>query len=440
MTSGEIAELLQVLIRNACVNDGTPDSGHEARSVATLRDYLGQAGREYEPHPGRTSVLYDLPATDPNEPKLLLMGHLDVVPATADGWRHDPFGGEQIDGFLWGRGAIDMLNLTAAMAAVFKRFLTGTSRPPPGGLGFLAVADEEAGGRWGAHYVTAHHWEDVACDYLLTEIAYPPIRTPTGPAYPVNVGEKGPFWRRVRTSGTPGHASQPYGAENALVPLVRALTNLGEARSPVVISPEWAEFVAGLGLSPEDAADLTDPDRVDLAIESLSGDRPGFARYVHACTHLTVTPTVLNAGTKTNTIPDAAVAEVDVRALPGQDARTVDEHFEKATGPDYERLELEPIADFPATASVASGPLWEAASSAIESVTGSRRVLPTLTPATTDARFFRSRGTLAYGLGLFDQQVDFDDFLGMFHGNNERVSIDSLGLTAEVLARTIAAL
>lgn len=440
MTSGEIAELLQVLIRNACVNDGTPDSGHEARSVATLRDYLGQAGREYEPHPGRTSVLYDLPATDRNEPKLLLMGHLDVVPATADGWRHDPFGGEQIDGFLWGRGAIDMLNLTAGMAAVFKRFLTGTSRPPPGGLGFLAVADEEAGGRWGAHYVTEHHWEDVACDYLLTEIAYPPIRTPTGPAYPVNVGEKGPFWRRVRTSGTPGHASQPYGAENALVPLVRALTNLGEARSPVVISPEWAEFVAGLGLSPEDAADLTDPDRVDLAIESLSGDRPGFARYVHACTHLTVTPTVLNAGTKTNTIPDAAVAEVDVRALPGQDARTVDEHFAKATGPDYERLELEPIADFLATASVASGPLWEAASSAIESVTGSRRVLPTLTPATTDARFFRSRGTLAYGLGLFDQQVDFDDFLGMFHGNNERVSIDSLGLTAEVLARTIAAL
>ncbi len=440
MTSGEIAELLQVLIRNACVNDGTPDSGHEARSVATLRDYLGQAGREYEPHPGRTSVLYDLPATDPNEPKLLLMGHLDVVPATADGWRHDPFGGEQIDGFLWGRGAIDMLNLTAGMAAVFKRFLTGTSRPPPGGLGFLAVADEEAGGRWGAHYVTAHHWEDVACDYLLTEIAYPPIRTPTGPAYPVNVGEKGPFWRRVRTSGTPGHASQPYGAENALVPLVRALTNLGEARSPVVISPEWAEFVAGLELSPEDAADLTDPDRVDLAIESLSGDRPGFARYVHACTHLTVTPTVLNAGTKTNTIPDAAVAEVDVRALPGQDERTVDEHFAKATGPDYERLELEPIADFPATASVASGPLWEAASSAIESVTGSRRVLPTLTPATTDARFFRSRGTLAYGLGLFDQHIDFDDFLGMFHGNNERVSIESLGLTAEVLARTIAAL
>jgi len=440
MTSGEIAELLQVLIRNACVNDGTPDSGHEARSVATLRDYLGQAGREYEPHPGRTSVLYDLPATDPNEPKLLLMGHLDVVPATAEGWRHDPFGGEQIDGFLWGRGAIDMLNLTAGMAAVFKRFLTGISRPPPGGLGFLAVADEEAGGRWGAHYVTAHHWEDVACDYLLTEIAYPPIGTPTGPAYPVNVGEKGPFWRRVRTSGTPGHASQPYGAENALVPLVRALTNLGEARSPVVISPEWAEFVAGLELSPEDAADLTDPDRVDLAIESLSGDRPGFARYVHACTHLTVTPTVLNAGTKTNTIPDAAVAEVDVRALPGQDARTVDEHFAKATGPDYERLELEPIADFPATASVASGPLWEAASSAIESVTGSRRVLPTLTPATTDARFFRSRGTVAYGLGLFDQHIDFDDFLGMFHGNNERVSIESLGLTAEVLARTIAAL
>lgn len=439
MTTGEIAELLQELIRNACVNDGTPESGHEERSVATLRDYFGQSGREFEPLPGRTSVLYDLPATDRKEPKLLLMGHLDVVPANPDGWRHDPFGGEQIDGFLWGRGAVDMLNLTAAMAAVFKGFLDGVATPPPGGLAFLAVADEEAGGRWGAHYLTEHHWDEVACDYLLTEIAYPPIRTRTGPAYPVCVGEKGPFWRRVRTTGTPGHASQPYGTENALVPVVRALTKLVEAASPVVMSPEWTAFVEGLELPASLAADLTDPDRIDLAIEALSGDRPGFARYVHACTHLTVTPTVLRAGTKTNTIPDAAVAEIDVRALPGQDARTVDDHFRKATGPDYEQLEIEPIADFPASATAPTGPLWAAIVDAIEGLTGSRRVLPTLTPATTDARFFRLRGTLAYGLGLFDERVDFDEFLGMFHGNNERVSIDSLGMTANVLARTITA-
>lgn len=440
MRSGEIAELLQALIRNACVNDGTPGSGHEERSVATLRDYLGEEGRAYQPRPGRTSVLYDLPASDPTAPKLLLMGHLDVVPAGEQGWRHDPFGGELIDGHVWGRGAVDMLNQTAAMAAVFKGFLNGSMRPPAGGLAFLAVADEEAGGLWGAHFLTENHWEDVACDYLLTEIAYPPIRTGSGPAYPVSVGEKGPFWRRLKSGGTPGHASQPYGTENALVPVARTLIHLVTAPAPVSMSPEWRMFVAGLDLPADEAADLTDPNRIDAAVESLFGDRPGFARYVHACTHLTVAPTVMRSGSKINTIPDTAFAEVDIRALPGQDARTVDEHLRKVAGPDYERLLVEPIADFEASADAPAGPLWEAVTHAIEELTGSRRVLPTLMPATTDARFFRARGTVAYGVGLFDEAVDFDEFLGMFHGQNERVSVESLGLTAQVLLRTIAAL
>jgi acetylornithine deacetylase/succinyl-diaminopimelate desuccinylase-like protein len=440
MRSGEIAELLQTLIRNACVNDGTPGSGFEERSVATLRDYLGEAGREYEPRLGRSSVLYEVPATDPTAPKLLLMGHLDVVPAGEQGWRHDPFGGEVIDGYVWGRGAVDMLNQTAAMAAVFKRFLNGSIRPPAGGLAFLAVADEEAGGLWGARYLTEHHWEDVACDYLLTEIAYPPIRTAFGPAYPVSVGEKGPFWRRIESAGTPGHASQPYGTENALVPVARLLAHLAEAPAPVSVSPEWHTFVAALGLPGSEAADLTDPNRIDAAIESLFGDRPAFARYVHACTHLTVAPTVMRAGNKINTIPDTGFAEVDIRALPGQDARTVDEHIRKVAGRDFERLVVEPIADFEASADAPAGPFWEAVTGAIGELTGSRRIIPTLMPASTDARFFRARGAVAYGVGLFDEDVDFDEFLGMFHGQDERVSIQSLGLTAQVLVRTIATL
>ena len=109
----------------------------------------------------------------------------------------------------------------------------------------------------------------------------------------------------------------------------------------------------------------------------------------------------------------------------------------KAIGPDFERLEVEPIADFPATATSPAGPLWTAIGAAIESLTDSPRILPTLMPATTDARFFRARGTQAYGVGLFDDGVEFDDFLGMFHGNNERVSVESLKLTAAVIARTI---
>jgi acetylornithine deacetylase/succinyl-diaminopimelate desuccinylase-like protein len=431
ISPAEVVELLQALIRNECVNDGNPDSGFEARSVATLRDFLGGPGLEFEARPGRTSVLYRIPATDPDAPRLTLMGHLDVVPANPEGWSRDPFGAEIVDGSVWGRGAVDMLNLTAAMAVVFKRFLDGTEPPPPGGLAFLAVADEEAGGSWGARFLTERHWDEVACDYLLTEIAYPALATTAGPAYPVSVAEKGPFWRRLGTGGTPGHGSQPYGTDNALLPLTRILTRLADTPSPVAITAEWRMFVDGLGLPEREVSALTDPDRIDRAVEDLFGDRPGFARYVHACTHLTAAPTVLRAGSKMNVIPDAARAEVDIRALPGQDAGTVEEHLRKVAGPDYERL------DFASTSTAPVGPLWQAACDAIEELTGSRRVIPTLMPPGTDARFFRARGTRAYGLGLFDDRVSFEDFLAMFHGNDERISVESLGRTAEVLAGVV---
>jgi acetylornithine deacetylase/succinyl-diaminopimelate desuccinylase-like protein len=215
------------------------------------------------------------------------------------------------------------------------------------------------------------------------------------------------------------------------------MAEIAEAPSPVSITPEWQEFVAGLGLSKQETQALTDPDLVDAAIETLAVDRPGFARYVHACTRLTAAATVLHAGSKTNTVPDVAQGEVDVRVLPGQDAATVDDHLLKAAGPGFDAFEVEPIADFPATSSRPAGPFWDAISRAVTDITGSSRLLPTLMPATTDARFFRARGTVAYGVGLFDQQVHFDDFLGMFHGNNERVSVESLGLTAELLGRII---
>ena len=174
-TEGEVLELLQALIRNRCVNDGSPASGHEARSVATLEAYFGASGEVVEPAPDRQSVVYRIPGSDPAAPCLLLMGHLDVVPVTEEGWSVDPFGAEVIDGMVWGRGAVDMLNLTAAMAVVFKPYLTGESPPPPGDLVYLAVADEEEGGGLGAGWLMDHRPELIECDYVLTEVASPAI-------------------------------------------------------------------------------------------------------------------------------------------------------------------------------------------------------------------------------------------------------------------------
>jgi acetylornithine deacetylase/succinyl-diaminopimelate desuccinylase-like protein len=439
--SEEVGELLGALIRNRCVNDGTPESGFEIRSVETLEAYFGSAGEVIEPMPGRASTVYRVPGKDPKAPKLLLMGHLDVVPVSEEGWSVDPFAAEVIDGFIWGRGTVDMLNLTAAMAAVFKAYLTGERPQPQGDLIYFGVADEEAGGKHGAQWIINNRFDLVECDYVLTEVAFPSLTAEDGTTvYPVKVGEKGPFWRTFRSSGTPSHGSQPYGTDNAVAKLGAAIAAIAQSEGPVDITPEWRAFVEGVGLSAERTAALLDPDLLDDEIASIAIDDPVFARWVHACTHLTLSPNMMRGGTKMNTVADSAEASVDIRLLPGQTEVVLDDHLRKVLGPGYEELVIEATQQFEASASATQGPMWEAILAGFESMTGGRRVVPALTPVATDARFFRSRGIGAYGVGMFDDQVRFSDFLSMFHGNNERVSVASLGLTALLLDHIIEAL
>ncbi len=436
--AAEVTDLLVALIRNRCVNDGTPDSGHEHRSVETIEGYLGGAGRRFEPHPGRQSVLFRVPGTRAGAPALMLLGHTDVVPVTPAGWSVDPFAGVQSDGFVWGRGAVDMLNQTSAMAAVFRRFLHGEAPPPPGDLLFLAVADEEAGGKLGAAYLVDHHWDEIRSEYVLTEIGAPMLGGAAGPGLPVTVAEKGPHWRTFRVRGIPGHGSQPYGTRNALVPLADAIRRLTEVPAPIVVSDPWRAFVAAWQPGPPMEADLVDPDRIDAAVDLIAESDPGFARWVHACTHLTISPNTLHAGVKANVVPDDAVAEIDVRMLPGQETADLLDHFRKVIGPDVEDvIEIGEVESTLANGSPPEGPLWDAIGDSLQAVAGHRRLLPTLIPVATDARFFRRRGSVAYGMALFDDRVRFGDLLSMFHGHDERVSEASLGLTAAHLLATV---
>ena len=167
----ENADLLQALIRNECVNDGTPESGHETRNAELLRNELEGCGAELEILPGlpdRDSLVARLPGTDPDAPTLMLMGHTDVVPVTPDGWKVDPFGGERIGDEIWGRGAVDMLNVTASMAVAFRHMAKSSTRYP-GDIIYFAVADEEAGGKYGAKPLVENRWDALECDYVLTE-------------------------------------------------------------------------------------------------------------------------------------------------------------------------------------------------------------------------------------------------------------------------------
>jgi acetylornithine deacetylase/succinyl-diaminopimelate desuccinylase-like protein len=367
----------------------------------------------------------------------MLMGHTDVVPVSPDGWTVDPFGAEMRDGFVWGRGAVDMLNQTTSMAAVFARYRRGELPPLPGELLFLAVADEEAGGRFGARLLVAEHWDVVACDYLLTEIGTPLLKGIDGPGLPVTVAEKGPQWRRLQTTGIPGHGSQPYGTRNALVPMADAMARLGAAPPPAAISDEWRRFVDAWAPPDGLAAELLDVYRIDGAIDRIAIDDVGLARWIHACTHLTISPNTLYSGMKMNVVPDHAAGEVDVRVLPGQDEIDVYDHFRKAIGPVFEEIEMETIEATRAGGSEPAGPLWEALADALHEIQPEAHLIPALIPVGTDARFFRPKGTVAYGVSLFDRKVAFGDFLRMFHGHDERVSEDSLGLTARLIGATV---
>jgi acetylornithine deacetylase/succinyl-diaminopimelate desuccinylase-like protein len=430
--TGEVTELLQTLIRNRCVNDGTADSGGEVRSAAVIETYLEGAGldlQSYEPHAGRTSVVARIEGRNPDAPTLLLMGHTDVVPVNPEGWSRDPFGGELVDGEVWGRGAVDMLNLTASMAVATKHLAQQGFRPE-GTLVYLAVADEEALGTYGAEHLVAHERDAVDADYVVTESGGFVLPSPTGPKLPVIVGEKGTYWCTVRVHGTPGHASQPLRTDNALVTAAEVVRRIAEYRPETRIHDTWTRFVEGLGWPDEISATFLDAERLwDFCHGS---DSLGLARQAHACTHLTMAPTVVHGGTKTNVIPDQVDLELDVRTLPGQTASDVQAALDEILGDLADHVEVIAAVDDPSTASPLDTPLWDSLTRVTEVLRPGSALVPFLTVGATDARFFRRAGATAYGFGLFSERIGFEEFSTMFHGNDERVDQESLRLSTEL--------
>jgi acetylornithine deacetylase/succinyl-diaminopimelate desuccinylase-like protein len=428
--TAEVTDLLQQMIRNACVNDGKVESGSEVRSVDLLDDYLGNSGfdvEHYEPKPGRSSLVARIEGTDPDAPSLLLMGHTDVVPVNLDGWSRDPFAGEVVDGFVWGRGAIDMLNITASQAVAFKR-LAQSGFKPRGTLIYLAVADEEALGTWGAHWLVDHERDAVYADYVLTESGGWHMPGEGPPKLPVLVAEKGTFWSKIHIHGTPGHGSQPFRTDNALVTAAEVVRRINEYRPQTRISDTWRHFVEGLNYPAEMREALVDADGLYDYVQTLP---LGIARIAHACTHTTFAPTVMHGGTKTNVIPDSVELEVDIRTLPGQTADEVRGMLREALGDLADAVELESNDD-PSTASAVDTPLWDSLSRVTSRLVDGSALVPMLMIGGTDNRFFRRAGSVGYGFGLFSNRVDFEGYATMFHGNDERVDQESLALSEQL--------
>jgi len=267
----EVVDLLQQMVRNACVNDGTDASGHEIANAELLRAGLEGSGCDleiYEPFPGRASLVARIEGRDAGAPALCYLGHTDVVPVNPDTWSRDPFGGELVDGEIWGRGAVDMLNITASMAVAFGRLARSGFRPR-GTLILAAVADEEALGSHGAGWLSEHAASSVGADYVITESGGVPIETPGGRRLPITVGEKGSCWCRLRVRGTAGHASAPLRTDNALVTAAAVVGRLAAFRPAASVHDAWRRFVAGMSLPDEIGAMFLDPARIDDICESF---------------------------------------------------------------------------------------------------------------------------------------------------------------------------
>jgi acetylornithine deacetylase/succinyl-diaminopimelate desuccinylase-like protein len=436
--TNEVTDLLRTTIRNACVNDGTPDSGNEVRNVDTLVSYLEGAGLDverYEPHPGRGSVIARIEGRNPDAPSLMLMGHTDVVPVNPDGWERDPFGGELVDGVVWGRGAVDMLNTTTSMAVAFKH-LAQSGFTPEGSLTFVAVADEEALGTWGAKYLTENETDAMRTDYVITELGgmRMPLSSGSGAKLVLSVAEKGTYWCKIRVRGTPGHGSMPYKSDNALVTAAEVVRRLSTYQPRTDLHEIWTGFVRAMSFEPDLEKMLLDADGLTAVIEG--SEDLGLARMLHAATHTTFSPNMMHGGIKTNVIPDSVELEVDIRTLPGYASDDIRAQLREALGDLYDRVEIVASSDDPSSASPVGTPLWDTLADVSAKLVPGAIPVPFMIVGATDARFWRRIGATAYGYGLLSERIPFDEFARMFHGDNERVDQESLRLSTELWLAT----
>lgn len=421
--------LLRELIRNACVNDYTPSSGQEVRNADTLERFFadtpGVTIERFESAPGRVSIVVTLPGTDPNAEPLTFLGHTDVVPVDVDRWTVDPFGAEIREGRLYGRGAMDMLFITAAQAAVL-RDAARTGRPT-GTLTFVGVADEESRGTLGAKWLSEEHPEAFSWRNCLSETGGSHLPVADGSdALVLVVGEKGAAQRRLHVSGDAGHASNPFGRESAVANIAEVARRISLIDVPVSHDPLWQGFVRAFRFSPEVEESLlagTD----DTAFEHF-GD---LKRYAHALSRLTIAPTILRAGSAINVLPSSATLDLDIRPLPGTTQDEVDAILTEALGDLAPSVRIERLISEPATVSPTSGPLFDALIDTFDEFFPGVPVVPTVAAGGSDLRFARQLGGTGYGFALHARERTLGDVFHLLHHHDEYIELEDLDLTVQ---------
>ncbi len=432
----EALRLLQALLRVDTTNPpGTERPAAEIVAEALRGD--GYDPKVYESKPTRANLVVRRKGTG-EKPPLLLTGHLDVVPAEPSRWKHPPFGAVVEEGWLFGRGAVDMKNHVAACATVM-RLLAREGATLKRDVIFAAVADEEAGCDFGSRFLVNEHADEVRAEYALGEIGGFTLRSGGVRVYPVQTAQKGLAWLKLRATGTPGHGSMPR-EDNAVLRLTRALVRIGNMPLPLHRTRTVEAFVRGLGRARGPAAALVlplllRPSLTQWVLDNVVRDA-SVARAFNAVLRNTATPTVLRAGSKTNVIPSTAEAEIDGRIVPGQTLEGFLAELREVV--DDEGIEIETLHALDAVEGSADTEMFRTLAGAIHDVDPAGVVLPYMIPGFTDAVAFTKLKTTWYGFTplLFPEtpQVAFTD---LYHGDNERIPVEGFAKGVEALYRAV---
>lgn len=437
-------ELLRDLIRIPTVNRGTGDAGDANERVAAecIAEHLRSAGIEpkiFEKKKGRGNLVARIKGSG-DKPPLLLNAHLDVVEADASAWKHDPFGAEIHDGYIWGRGAIDMKHMAAMstrVMALLARYVKEGGRLERDVI-FAAVADEEAGCALGSMYLCDEHADKVRAEYMLGEIGAFSLHLFGRTFYPIQVAEKGVCWVRATYQGRPGHGSMPD-PKSAVLALARGIERLGKKRLPMHPTKVVRQFLEGMARelpAPQRHVlkRLTTPEVAALILDWLVRD-PDQRRSFGAMLSNTASPTVLRAGSKVNVIPGRASMEIDGRTLPGQSEASFLEELRGALG---REASLEVLRSLPPTEASSRTPLFEHLAKTLKRADPSSVPLPYLVPGFTDAKAYARLGTTCYGFApvRFDPTHEIN-FSAMYHGHDERVPVKGLTWGLRILYEAV---
>lgn len=422
--TAEVVELCRDLIRIDTTNygdDSGPGERKAAEYVATLLDEVGIETTVVESEPGRTSVLAHW-GTPGDAPGLLLHGHLDVVPAAAEDWQVDPFSGEIRDGYVWGRGAVDMKDFDAMLLSVV-RARTRAGRLPDRPIVLAFTADEEAGGHKGAEVLVdrhADHFDGVT--EAVGEVGGFSATVRGRRIYLVEAAEKGMAWMKLTARGRAGHGSM-LNDDNAVTRIASAVARLGAHDWPVRLTPAMEVLLATV-------ADLAGTEATPENAESLVEEFGGASRMLGAVIRNTTNPTMLGAGYKANVIPTEAAAHVDGRFLPGYE----DEFFATLADLVGEGVEIDYLSRQLPWETPYEGRLVDSMTRCLVAEDPDALVAPFLMSGGTDAKHFRKLGMQSYGFTPLRLPADLD-FTALFHGIDERVPVDALEFGARVLDR-----